>query len=600
VELASSGDENALQFSLEFDPAILILEEVTQGSALGTGAIFVVNRTQSGKGRVGLLLALEPGKTFVPGRQELAGLTFKIVPGTPEPAGRIEFGDLPVARLVGSANAMALPAMYASGVVTLPPNLEGDVTPPPDGDGQVNVLDVQRTARLAVLLEAPSTKAEFQRADTAPRADKGDGVLNLFDLQQTARYAAGLDEPVIVGGPPSSPLSLPPLLGLAGGANEARRIRLGPATLLRGQTGALRVWLDAAGNENGAGFSLMFDPARLRFAGAKLEEDARGAMLLVNETQAARGQLGVLLALPAGQTFAPGARALLALDFVPLAGEPNSLPETTLGFGDEPVARQVGDLNAQALTAGFDGVRLRLAEAPVVNVSAASFGGDQLAADAITSAFGAGLANQTEIAHGLPLPLSLGGTTVLVRDSAGIERAAGLFFVAPNQLNYHLPPETASGPAQISVTTRDNRALSGTVEIAAVAPGLFAAGGNGQGVSAGLALRRHADGTIGYEPLARFDQTQAIAVPIDLSRADEEVYLILYGTGVRGRSNLMNVSCTVGGVPAEVSYAGEAAGFTGLDQINIKLPRSLAGRGDVDIVLRVDGKAANPTRVTVR
>ncbi|HMX29612.1 MAG TPA: hypothetical protein PKC13_28765 [Blastocatellia bacterium] len=589
-----------MQFSLEFDPAVLAVEEVTQGSAIGAGAIFVVNRTQANKGRVGVLMAFEPGKTFEAGRQELLGLRFKIVSGNTLPSARIEFSDLPVSRLVGNASATALPALYEAGVVTLPLNYEGDVTPSPDGDGEVNVLDVQRTARLAALIETPATRLEFQRADTSPRADKGDGKLNLFDVQQTARYAAGLDERVVVGGPIEASQLLPGALTAVAAPNETRKLRLGPATLLRGQTGTLRVWLDAAGNENGASFSLTFDPARLRFAGAKLEQEARGAMLLVNDAQASRGRLGFLLALPAGQAFAPGAHAVLVLNFLPLAGQPGAAVETALSFGDEPVARSVGDLNAQPLPAGFDGAMLRLADAPVANVSAASFGGDSLAPDAITVAFGAGLAKQVEVASGLPLPTSLGGTMVLVRDSAGIERAAGLFFVSPNQINYHLPPETAPGRAQITILTSDNRALTGEAEIAPVAPGLFTASGNGQGVAAGIALRRRADGTISYEPLAKFEQSQFVAVPIDLSREDEDVYLILYGTGLRGRSDLKNVRCSIGGVEAEVSYAGEVAGYAGMDQLNVKLPRALAGRGEVDLLLRVDGRAANTLRVGIR
>jgi uncharacterized protein (TIGR03437 family) len=37
-----------------------------------------------------------------------------------------------------------------------------------------------------------------------------------------------------------------------------------------------------------------------------------------------------------------------------------------------------------------------------------------------------------------------------------------------------------------------------------------------------------------------------------------------------------------------------------LDQVNVKLPRSLIGRGDVVVILRVDGKTANAVRVNVR
>jgi uncharacterized protein (TIGR03437 family) len=51
----------------------------------------------------------------------------------------------------------------------------------------------------------------------------------------------------------------------------------------------------------------------------------------------------------------------------------------------------------------------------------------------------------TNAAASIPLPGELAGTTVKVRDSAGVERSAPLFFVSPNQINYQLPPGTASG-----------------------------------------------------------------------------------------------------------------------------------------------------------
>jgi len=48
-----------------------------------------------------------------------------------------------------------------------------------------------------------------------------------------------------------------------------------------------------------------------------------------------------------------------------------------------------------------------------------------------------------------------------------------------------------------------------------------------------------------------------------------------------------------------VLYAGKnGADFEGLDQVNIEIPPSLAGRGVVDLLLTIDGKTANP--VTLR
>ena len=38
----------------------------------------------------------------------------------------------------------------------------------------------------------------------------------------------------------------------------------------------------------------------------------------------------------------------------------------------------------------------------------------------------------------------------------------------------------------------------------------------------------------------------------------------------------------------------------GLDQVNLRVPRSLIGRGEVDVVLTVDGKIANTLRVNIK
>jgi uncharacterized protein (TIGR03437 family) len=60
------------------------------------------------------------------------------------------------------------------------------------------------------------------------------------------------------------------------------------------------------------------------------------------------------------------------------------------------------------------------------------------------------------------------------------------------------------------------------------------------------------------------------------------------------------VACKIGGADAEVLFAGAAPGFVGLDQSNVRLPRSLAGRGEVNVVMTVDSKAVNMVRVAIR
>jgi uncharacterized protein (TIGR03437 family) len=239
------------------------------------------------------------------------------------------------------------------------------------------------------------------------------------------------------------------------------------------------------------------------------------------------------------------------------------------------------------------------------SVSAASFSGPTLARESIVGAFGAALATTTAATVAVPLPTELAGTTVKIRDMTGAERLAPLFFVSPNQVNYQIPPETASGSAAVTIVSGDGRVSAGAIQVVPIAPGLFAANANGQGVAAAVALRVKADGSRSFEPVARFDaaQNRFVAVPIDLGpdlgNATDQVFLLLFGTGIRFRSALTAVSVKIGGADAAVSFAGAQGDFTGLDQVNALLPRSLVGRGEVEITLMVDGMPANTLRARV-
>ncbi len=238
----------------------------------------------------------------------------------------------------------------------------------------------------------------------------------------------------------------------------------------------------------------------------------------------------------------------------------------------------------------------------VATVSAANFSAASITSEAIVAAFGTGLAIRTESATALPLPVVLAGTRVTVRDSAGTERSAPLFFVAPQQVNFLIPAGTAAGAATITITSGDGGISSGAVQIANVAPSLFAANANGRDVAAGFALRVRADNSREDLPINRFDpgQNRFVSVPIDLGPASDQLFLILYGTGFRFRSSLSGVSATIGGVNSDALFAGPQGGFVGLDQANLRIPRSLAGRGEVDVVLTVDGKIANTLKVNIR
>lgn len=238
----------------------------------------------------------------------------------------------------------------------------------------------------------------------------------------------------------------------------------------------------------------------------------------------------------------------------------------------------------------------------LATVSAASYSEYGIASDAMASSFGVGFATTTIAVTSRPLPTALGGTTVKIKDSMGTERLASLFYVSPTQVNYLIPADTKPGLATIIITSGDGQVAMGTTNIAWVAPSLFSANSDGQGVAAAAIQRVKADGTQSYEAVATFDtaQKKMVAVPIDLGTAAEQVYLTLFGTGIRHCSAMTAVQATIGGVALPVAYAGAQGDFVGLDQVNVLLPRNLIGRGEVEVKLMVDYQPTNTVKINIR
>ena len=237
-------------------------------------------------------------------------------------------------------------------------------------------------------------------------------------------------------------------------------------------------------------------------------------------------------------------------------------------------------------------------ETSFASVSSASFEPNAaLAAEVIAAGFGIGLAPGVAVATEVPLPTELLGTRVEVTDSDGNSRASPLFFVSPGQINYLIPQGTAVGTATLRVVSGTGGEIPGVLQIERVAPSLYAANAQGTGVAAASYLRVEADGTR-TQPLI-FDPNTGASVPIDLGPEGDEIFLLLFGTGIRGFTS--QVTATVGEENVKVLGAVPSPEFVGLDQVNIgPLPRSLAGRGEVNIVLTADGKQANTVTVNIR
>ena len=242
------------------------------------------------------------------------------------------------------------------------------------------------------------------------------------------------------------------------------------------------------------------------------------------------------------------------------------------------------------------------AAAPVLySVSAASRALGFVAPESIVSGFGANLSAATESASSIPLPTTLAGVSVLIKDRTGREQSAPLFYVSPDRVKYQIPPGTAAGEATVSVRRDGNTLASGNLQVAPLAPALFAANGDGRGPAAAIALRVSSDSSRTYEPVAQFDQVQNsfVSVPIDLGPECDEVILILFATGIRF-AGPGDVTAKIGGLTSDVVFAGPQGELVGLDQVNVILRHSLAGRGQVDVFITVDGQTSNALRVNIQ
>ena len=84
-------------------------------------------------------------------------------------------------------------------------------------------------------------------------------------------------------------------------------------------------------------------------------------------------------------------------------------------------------------------------------VQSAAAPGNAVAPGSLASLYSSGLAASAAQAGSLPLPLSLGGVTLTITDSAGAQRIAPLLYVSPGQINFLLPDNIAPGPATFTV-----------------------------------------------------------------------------------------------------------------------------------------------------
>jgi hypothetical protein len=441
VSLLGLGNENALSFSLSFDPTRLTY----LGQSAGAGAVgtsLLVNTNQASLGRLGLALAKSPGQVFATGSNELVRVLFLLAGG--DSTNVVSFADTPIPREVVDVSANDLAATYTNATVVITPLFAPSILADPVSLSIQPVTNIATNVTFSVTAGGSPPFGYQWRWNGANLAGAGAASLTLTNvgLAQAGNYDVvvtnnagavtsqvavltvwpALIPPSILASPRSQLVSTgetvyltvslagtPPLAcqwqrnnsnldqatnallvltnitldqagnyrvvvtNSAGSATSQtatitvsanlRIVRVVSSAVATGGTVDVPVELVGLGDESAVGFSLNFDPGMLTFQSLKLGTGAAGAGLLVNTNNLASGGIGVALTRQAGQSFPAGTNQLVLARF--LAG--NAGGQTTLAFGDQPIAREVADVLAEPRPASFrDGVVNFLATAPSI------------------------------------------------------------------------------------------------------------------------------------------------------------------------------------------------------------------------------------------
>jgi uncharacterized protein (TIGR03437 family) len=312
-------------------------------------------------------------------------------------------------------------------------------------------------------------------------------------------------------------------------------------------------------------------------------------------TFAVANHLGSDPAFPLQATASSGLPVAFSVLSGPATVSGNML--TLTGLGTVTVQASQGGSNAFAPAAVVQSFSVALG-APVITsvVNGASFLGGLVPTSYYATIFGSDLVAAAAQGDATSSQI-LAGATVNIVDAAKSAFTADLWFASYGQINFVVPTGVAAGPATVTVTNATGKSASIQVTVGAVFPGLYSADGTGSGMAMADVVIVARDGSQAVQPTAVETPFGPISVPIPLT-SGTQIYLVVYGTGIRGRSGLPGVTMTVGGVPLPVTYAGSQGNYPALDQVIALLPTSLTGAGNVKVQLTVDGITSNA--VTVR
>ena len=217
-------------------------------------------------------------------------------------------------------------------------------------------------------------------------------------------------------------------------------------------------------------------------------------------------------------------------------------------------------------------------------VNAASFL-PAVAPGSVISIFGTNLAAGNAGAAAVPLPTSLGGTSVTVNG-----KAAPLFFVSPTQINAQLPYEIAPGSATLVVTANGVSTRPVPFNVLMNAPGILVYGSN-------RAVALNLDGSLNGPDKPAMPGSLVTVYLLGQGPTDIPVVTGQSSPGNPIAHATQRVSAALGGRTADIQFAGLSPGGVGLFQINLRIP--VLASGDSALVVTIGGTSSNSAMLMV-
>ncbi|MFN7997529.1 MAG: S8 family serine peptidase [Bryobacteraceae bacterium] len=217
---------------------------------------------------------------------------------------------------------------------------------------------------------------------------------------------------------------------------------------------------------------------------------------------------------------------------------------------------------------------------PVINPNngivdgAAFLGGRAVAPGSIISIFGTNLADYSDQAIYLPLPVGLDNVAFSFDvPSANISVPGRIYYVSPGQVNVQVPWElTGQSSATVKLMIGYNYSAEYTLPLATYSPGFFTYTLNTQYVAAALDLKYKLISTT--NPAVRGSTVQIYLNglgPVNSQPASGST-----GPQNANATTTATPTITIGGQNATVSYSGLAPGYVGLYQVNAVVPDGIS------------------------